>query len=157
MVAQVIDTLIGILIFISPILLFAFLFVYVLKMKSDKKALIRIVVFMSMILFICFQSDFVKSRKTEDLDWMIGKTIDTVRWRYSYPSKSYKYQETKIIDDREYVFCSREIFEWNFFDGVLGEIRYYVYLDESGNIADVKYYEWGGFAPASEYPLSARW
>ena len=157
MIAQIRDSLVGVLMIILPVLLPIGIIMFVLNKQINKKHLMRALLVAGLILFVFLQSDFIKSRKRVDVDWMMGKTLETVRWRYSYPTKSEKYQETTIIDNREYVFCAREIFEWDFIDGILGETRYYVYLDESNLIADVRYYDWGGMSPASEYSYIDRW
>lgn len=49
----------------------------------------------------------VKSRKVVDTDWMIGKTIDEIAHRYSYPPDSL---EAYMVDHTPYVLYAREIF-----------------------------------------------
>ncbi len=157
MIAQIGDSLIGILMIMLPILLLTGIIRFVLNRQIDKKMLMKVMIVASLILLVTLQSGFIKSRKRVDVDWMIGKTLDTVRWRYSSPANSEKYQEPIIIDNRKYVFCTREIFEWDFIDGVLGETRYYVCFDESNLIKDVRFYDWGGMSPASDYSYMDRW
>ena len=128
-----------------------------LILKKHYKAVIGIVVLCSVLVFFVAQSDFIKSRKCVDTDWMTGMTCADVRWRYSCPNDLSKYQDTIQIENKDYHFCVREVFEWNFFDGVLGEKRYYVLTDCEGYITDVYCIQWGGFSPASDYSYWERW
>ena len=108
----------------------------------------------SLSLFIFINSDYVKSRKVVDIDWMLGKTIEEISRRYSYPPESTK---TYMCDHSPYVICAREIFLYDPIDGVKGEYVYYALLDEKGRVIDVMRSFYGGDIPPQEYDYEDRW
>lgn len=111
----------------------------------------------AIIMGLFLQSDFAKSRKYVDEEWMIGKTIDRVGIRYSHPSDTSQgiYVPT-VIDGKEYEFCAREICESDFLD-VDGEILYYVLTDSKGKITEVKSIRRGIFRSEKECDTYSRW
>ena len=96
----------------------------------------------------------VKSRKVVDTDWMIGKTIDEIAHRYSYPPDSL---EVYMGDHSPYILCAREIFLSDPIDGMEGQYMYYVLLDDNGKVVDVKRDIFGGDLPPEEYDYKDRW
>ncbi len=77
-----------------------------------KKTIVLLVGSLVMILFsvgiyIFINSDYFKSRKVVDMDWMLGKTIEEITQRYSYPPESTKIH---MSNHSPYVLCARNIF-----------------------------------------------
>ncbi|MBR6256479.1 MAG: hypothetical protein IKR23_03790 [Lachnospiraceae bacterium] len=124
-----------------------------------KKTIVLLIGALVMILFsvgiyIFINSDYFKSRKVVDTDWMIGKTIDEIAHRYSYPPDSL---EAYMVDHTPYVLCAREIFLYDSWDGMQGQYMYYVLLDDNGKVVDVKIDIFGGDLPPEEYDYNDRW
>ena len=124
----------------------------------------RIIVFwfsIFLVFVICLfciytiaESDYIKSRKIVDIDWMYGKTIEEISRRYSYPPDPLEYA---MGDHSPYVLCAREIFLYDPIDGMEGQYMYYALLDDEGRVIDVKRYVYGGDLPPQEYDYSNRW
>ena len=109
------------------------------NMDEKRIKIVFLIGFLVMILsglgiYVFINSDYVKSRKVVDTDWMIGKTIDEITHRYSYPPDPL---EVYMGDHSPYILCAREIFLSDPIDGMEGQYMYYVLLDENGYIIDV--------------------
>ena len=127
--------------------------------NNIKKIVIFLIGFLVMMLFsmgmyIFINSDYFKSRKVVDTDWMIGKTMDEIARRYSYPPDSL---EGYMGDHSPYVLCAREIFLYDPWDGMQGQYMYYALLDDNGRVIDVKTYAFGGEMPPEDYAYEDRW
>ena len=88
------------------------------------------------------------------MDWMLGKTIEEITQRYSYPPES---TIIHMSNHSPYVLCAREIFLYDSIDGVKGEYVYYALLDEKGRVIDVMRSFYGGDIPPQEYDYEDRW
>ncbi|MBQ9867277.1 MAG: hypothetical protein IJM34_09675 [Lachnospiraceae bacterium] len=122
--------------------------IYKKKYKEMLCQLLTLVV----ILFSVSQSDYLKSRKVVDSEWMIGKPVWLVKLRYSSRRNT---MDTIEYDGVEYRFCVREIYMEDWLDGCVDQIEYYV-TEKDGKIADVKEQyrlEW----PKSDYDYWDRW
>ena len=103
------------------------------------------VVIPCVVVTMVLQSDFVKSRKNVDKDWMVGKTLEQVERRYSCPEYlSYP----QFIKNKGKIICAREIYDWDSMDGWVSEYLYFAQVDGDGKICEVSVfdnnYEWAG-------------
>lgn len=122
--------------------------IYKKKYKEMLCQLLTLVV----ILLPVSQSDYLKSRKVVDSEWMIGKPVWLVKLRYSSRRNT---MDTIEYDGVEYRFCVREIYLADWLDGNVDQIEYYV-TEKDGKIADIKErycLEW----PKSDYDYWDRW
>ena len=95
------------------------------------------IVFPMVLLMTVLQSDFVKSRKNVDKDWLMGKTLEQIEARYSCP----EYYKSKKITNPDYHFACREIYDWEWFDGCESDYQYIVSLDDSGRVNNIVVYD----------------
>ena len=128
-----------------------------ISIKDVKRFVIGVTILVMLFIYNS-QSDFIKSRKKVDKDWMIGKTLSQVQLRYSTVNeKQHKHEDEIIVNGEVYCYGVREIFAWSIYNGVEGEILYYIKKDHAGKIADVYCVEYGGDVPYSCYDYSERW
>ncbi len=106
-------------------------------------------------VFLFINSDYVKSRKIVDMDWMIGKTMDEIARKYSYPSNP-NYYDPYMPDPSPYVLCAREIFV-HYPDAGDGQYLYYALLNGDGIVIDVYRSPFNGDMPPQDYSYWDRW
>lgn len=126
--------------------------------KKESFIIIGFVIMVIGIMILVIQSDFVKSRKTVDEEWMIGKSVSQVRFRYSCPNNiDNSCYDEMIFNNELYSFCVREIYSWNIINNNYEEVRFFVQTDDEGKIIDVKRSELGLEWPSSHYNYWDRW
>lgn len=135
-------------------------FLTAIAIKGIKKHnIVMTVPAIMMCAFVCIcvlQSDFIKSRKIIDRDWLLGKSIDQIECRYTSDGE-WNPAEVICINEKQYIFCARETIAWNLFDGVRAEKLFYVYLNDESRVEDVYQTSFGGEVPLSEYDYWDRW
>ena len=127
-----------------------------IRKKKPLRAIMCILIAGTVIIGV-LQCDFVKSRKTIDTNWMIGKTVSQVRFRYSGILSKPKVGSSIMVGEEEYKYCVREIITWDTWNNNTGEALYFVKTDDDGKIIDVKKKTVNLDLPASEYLYKQRW
>lgn len=133
-----------------------FIFFVIIDIKKNRRRKEKIIIFIVFIIvtILFTQSNFVKSRKKVDKEWMIGKTVDNIRLRYAYPKDTHE----RFFDNTEpYILCTHEIYKWNAIDGIQGEYLYYVLLNDSGIVTDVKVYNYDEYGLMQPVSYWSRW
>lgn len=132
----------------------------IVLIEAIRKRDVRKLIFGSVIILVVLagtmQSDAVKSRKVVDEEWMIGKSLDQISWRYSNKKGEVltRYDDLEIAG-KKYVYCAREIYVWDILYGVCGENLYFALIDENGMAEDIYKISW--VSGAISEPLGNYW
>ena len=110
--------------------------ILIVAIKKNKYIVVIAVIVIGIVLgfFWLYKFDFVKKRKCVDVDWLYGKTIEQIGFRYYGPDES----EQDSLKDKNLLLGTYEIVYWDPMDSIYTILYYYVELNEQDKVIYVE-------------------